>query len=297
MCAICVFGLGAGGSIIYGKRRPPNYKQQTINYKQTNGLYLRGRKNTDSPLEKKIRVGAVSYLNTKPLLYGIEQSEIRKYIDLSVDYPSEVARKLKGNEIDTGLVPVAVLPELADFYIDADYCIGANGPVKSVSVFSDVPLSQVETILLDYQSRTSVALTRILLKHHWKLSPKLVPAYPGYQEEIKGTTAGVVIGDRAFLQRKVSKMDYDLAEAWKDFTGLPFVFAAWVANKELPETFIDAFNSANEWGLSRIDQVVEANPFPHYDLHEYYTHNISYLLDETKRLGMQKFLEFLKAEN
>ena len=244
-------------------------------------------------MENKVRVGAVSYLNTKPLLYGIEHSDIRKWIDLTVDYPSEVARQLKDNEIDMGLVPVAVLPELNEYYIDADYCIGANGPVRSVSVFSDVPLEKVETILLDYQSRTSVALTRILLKHYWKLAPRLIPAYPGYQDEIKGTTAGVVIGDRAFLQRMVSPIEYDLAEAWKAYSGLPFVFAAWVANKELPETFIDSFNRANEWGLNRIDEVVEANPFPHYDLQAYFRHNISYRLDETKRMGMNRFLELL----
>jgi chorismate dehydratase len=265
-----------------------------MNHKQTNGLYLRGRKNTYSSLENKIRVGAVSYLNTKPLLYGIERSEVINHIELSKNYPSEVARQLKANEIDIGLVPVAIIPELKEYYIDADYCIGANGPVRSVSVFCDVPIEQVDTILLDYQSRTSVALTKVLLKHYWKLTPKLVQAYPGYQDEIKGATAGVVIGDRAFLQRKVSALEYDLAEEWKAFTGLPFVFAAWVANKELPETFIDSFNRANEWGLNHISEVVASNPFPHYDLETYFRHNISYRLDEAKRLGLKRFLELME---
>jgi chorismate dehydratase len=244
-------------------------------------------------LENRIRVGAVSYLNTKPLLYGIEHSEVRHWIDLSVDYPSEVARKLKADEIDIGLIPIAILPELSEYYIDADYCIGANGPVGSVGIYSDVPLEQVDTILLDYQSRTSVALTRILLKHYWKLKPELVAAQTGYLAQIGGSTAGVVIGDRAFMQKKVSKYEYDLADAWKKMTGLPFVFAAWVSNKELPEEFIDAFNRANEWGLLHIKEVVAANPFEHYDLLNYYRQNISYRLDEAKRLGMKKFLEFL----
>lgn len=242
-------------------------------------------------MENRIRVGAVSYLNTKPLLYGIEHSEVSKWIELSLDYPSEVARKLKDDEIDIGLVPVAIIPELTDYFIDADYCIGANGPVGSVGIYADVPLEQVETVLLDYQSRTSVALTRILLKHYWKLSPKLVAAQPGYLDQIGGTTAGVVIGDRAFMQKKVSAFEYDLADAWKKMTGLPFVFAAWVSNKELPEEFIDAFNRANEWGLLHIPEVVANNPFEHYDLLEYYRHNISYRLDEAKRLGLKKFLE------
>lgn len=227
------------------------------------------------------------------MLYGIEHSPVRQWIDLSMDYPAEVARQLKADEIDLGLIPVAILPELKEYFIDADYCIGANGPVGSVAIYSDVPLEEVETILLDYQSRTSVALCRILLKHFWKLSPQMVRAAPGYQDLIKGNMAGVVIGDRAFEQRKKSKYEYDLAETWKKMTGLPFVFAAWVSNKELPETFIDAFNRANEWGLTQLDKVVAENPSPHYDLLHYYTRNISYRLDEEKRKGLQLFLDYL----
>ncbi len=227
------------------------------------------------------------------MLYGIEHSPVRQWIDLSMDYPAEVARQLKADEIDLGLIPVAILPELKEYFIDADYCIGANGPVGSVAIYSDVPLEEVETILLDYQSRTSVALCRILLKHFWKLSPQMVRAAPGYQDLIKGNMAGVVIGDRAFEQRKKSKYEYDLAKTWKKMTGLPFVFAAWVSNKELPETFIDAFNRANKWGLTQLDKVVAENPSPHYDLLHYYTRNISYRLDEEKRKGLQLFLDYL----
>jgi chorismate dehydratase len=215
-------------------------------------------------------------------------------MELTVDYPAEVARKLLANEIDLGLVPVAILPELNDYYIDADYCIGANGPVGSVAVFSDVPLKQVETVMLDYQSRTSVALTRILFKYYWNLSPQFVPAKPGYQELIKNKVAGVVIGDRAFEQKKHSKFEFDLAEAWKQMTGLPFVFAAWVANKELPEEFIDAFNRANEYGITQLESVVAENPLISYDLMFYYTKNIAYKLDEPKRMGLKLFLDYFE---
>lgn len=248
------------------------------------------RKSTNIRLENRIRVGAVSYLNTKPLLYGIEHSAVSRWLHLSVDYPARVAKQLKANEIDLGLVPVAVLPELSTYFIDAEYCIGANGPVGSVGIYSDVPLEEAETLLLDYQSKTSINLARILLQHHWQCNPRVVQAQPGYLQAIKGTTAGVVIGDRAFLQKKQSKYEYDLADAWKKMTGLPFVFAAWVANKELPEGFIDAFNKANEWGLSHLTEVVAANPYPHTDLLEYYTRFISYRLDEQKRKGLQTFL-------
>ena len=247
-------------------------------------------------MENRIRVGAVSYLNTKPMLYGIERSEVRNRIELTVNYPAEIARQLKEDEIDMGLVPVAILPELREYFIEADYCIGANGPVGSVGIYSDVPLGDVETVLLDYQSRTSVALSKILLEHYWKLSPELKQATPGYLDEIKGKVAGVVIGDRAFAQRAKSKYEYDLADAWKKLTGLPFVFAAWVSNKELPEDFIVAFNKANEWGLMHLDEVVAENWTSTYDLMHYYTKNISYRLDEEMRKGMQLFLDYLQKE-
>jgi chorismate dehydratase len=252
------------------------------------------RKNTTKRLENRIRVGAVSYLNTKPLLWGIQHSEISRWISLSVDYPAEVARQLKSNEIDLGLVPVAIIPELDEYYIISDYCIGANGKVASVSLFSQVPLEQVETVLLDYQSRTSVALVKILFENHWHLQPEFRPAYPGYEEDINGKTAGVVIGDRAFVQRPKSLFEYDLSEAWKQMTGHPFVFAAWVANKELPEAFIDGFNRANEAGLNEVDRVIDLNPFAEYDLHGYFTKNLSYKLDEPKRAGLALFLDYLR---
>ncbi|MFZ9718791.1 MAG: MqnA/MqnD/SBP family protein, partial [Chitinophagaceae bacterium] len=109
---------------------------------------------------KKIKVGAVSYLNTKPFLYGFEKSGLIHDMDLSVDYPAAVARKLKAREIDMALLPVAVLPILPSYYFVGDYGIACDGEVASVALFSNVPLEQIDTILLDYQSRTSAALLR-----------------------------------------------------------------------------------------------------------------------------------------
>src|SRR5262249_21938830 len=96
--------------------------------------------------------------------------------------------------------------------------------------------------------------------------------------------------------RKVSPCIYDLGEAWIDFTGLPFVFAAWVSNKPLPEDFIREFNAANKLGLQHIDTVVAENPYPVFDLHQYYTRHISYDLTGEKRKGLQQFLSFVTEE-
>jgi chorismate dehydratase len=244
-------------------------------------------------LDRKIRVGAVSYLNTKPLLYGIERSPVREEIGLIIDHPASIAEMLMKDQIDMGLVPVAIIPFLQEYHIQGNYCIGSNGNVASVCLFSDSPIEKVEKVLLDYQSRTSVQLARILMREYWKVDPKLIEAGKDFRDHIGGTTAAVVIGDRALEQRARSRYIYDLAEAWKDLTGLPFVFAAWISNKPLPPAFIARFDEANRQGLLQIDQVIAENPFPFFNLRDYFTRHLNYDLDQPKRRGLEKFLGYL----
>jgi chorismate dehydratase len=244
---------------------------------------------------KKIKVGAVSYLNTKPLLYGIERSEeLMQQIELIKDYPSKIAKQLLDDEIDVGLVPVAVIPKMKDYFIISDYCIGAEGNVASVCLFSEVEISKVEKILLDYQSRTSVALCKVLLKNYWKKDVVFEDAKDDFSNIIKDTTAAVLIGDRALQQRQRSQYIYDLAGEWKKFSGLPFVFAAWIANKKLPDDFIQLFNIKNAEGVNNIDAVLQTAQCDFYDLKTYYTKNISYKLSAEKLKGMHLFLELLQ---
>ncbi|MDB5210087.1 MAG: hypothetical protein JWQ30_914 [Sediminibacterium sp.] len=245
-------------------------------------------------MDKRIRVGAVSYLNTRPLLYGLKRSGLMDRIELLEEYPARIAAMLLNDEIDMGLVPVAIIPQLKEAHIITDYCIGADGEVASVALFSEVPLEEVTKVLLDYQSRTSVNLAKILLKEYWQKDVILENAKEDFRSDIKGTTAGIVIGDRALEQRKISLYIYDLGAAWKAYTGLPFVFAAWVANKSLGEDFADAFNLANAYGVAHINEVVAETDYPVYDLNRYYTHNISYRLDNEKRKGLALFLEKLR---
>jgi chorismate dehydratase len=148
-------------------------------------------------------------------------------------------------------------------------------------------------VILDYQSRTSVNLAKVLLKEYWQKAVIFKEATANFREEIKGTTAAVVIGDRAFEQRLISKYSYDLATAWIAHTGLPFVFAAWVANKPLHEDFVEAFSMANGYGIKHIDEVIAENTYDKYDLKKYYTENISYHLTKAKRKGLALFLEKL----
>ncbi len=246
-----------------------------------------------SLLNAKIKVAPVSYLNTKPLLYGIERSSVMDSIEIVADYPANVAGALQRGGIDLALLPVAAIPTIPNANIVSDYGIAADGKVASVCIFSMVPMEEIETVYLDYQSRTSVKLAQLLLEKLWKKTVVYKPATENYIDYINDTTAGVIIGDRALKQLTNFEYIYDLADGWKQLTGLPFVFAAWVANKQLPEEFKAAFNAANAEGLLHIDEVVAANPFPYYDLHTYYTQNIHYLLDADKKKGMELFLEMI----
>lgn len=239
-------------------------------------------------------MAAVSYLNTKPLLYGIKKHPILDKIELIEDYPSKIAQMLIDDEVDIGLIPVAATRKLKQWNIAGDYCIGSDGPVASVCIFSQVPIEQIDRVYLDYQSRTSVNLAKILLKEYWKKNVELIDATgEDFRQEIKGTTAGVVIGDRALQQRLQSEFIYDLGEAWKLYTGLPFVFAAWIANKQLPLDFVRDFNEANALGLQHLEEVIGENPFDAYDLKKYYMTNINYLLSAEHRKGLELFLEKL----
>ena len=238
----------------------------------------------------------VNYLNTKPLLYGLERKPISDQIELIGDYPAKVAQLLIDNKIDVGLIPVAVIPKLPEYHIVGDYCIGTQGEIASVALFSEVPMNEIKKVYLDYQSRTSVALLKYLMKEYWGIKPEIVESVnEDYRKEIKGTTAGLVIGDRALEQRKISTFIYDLGSEWKAITGLPFVFAAWVSTKSLPDDFIRLFNEANGLGLQHIDEIVAANPFELYDLKKYYSLHLSYQLDKDKMKGMDLFLSALKT--
>ena len=244
----------------------------------------------------KIRVGFVNYLNTRPLIEGFRRLPIKDRVELIEDYPAHLADMLKRDEIDIGLIPVAVLPEIPGYKITGDYCIAAEGGVASVCLFSEAPMHEIKKVLLDYQSRSSVALLKWLMQEYWGLDAELIQATDdNFRKEIKGTTAGLVIGDRALQQRKISTFIYDLSSEWKKLTGLPFVFAVWASKKDFTAEFIRDFNAANAYGLGHLDEIAEANPFPDFDLKKYYRFHISYQLDERKIAGMNRFLEAIQS--
>ena len=245
-----------------------------------------------------IKISAVSYLNAQPFIYGIQQSELSNTIEIELDTPANCAHKLLHNKVDIGLVPVAIIPHLKESFLLTDYCIGAVGAVNSVMLYGEVPLASIKKIYLDYQSKTSVALVKILAKNYWKINPQWVDAEINYENNIKENTAAVIIGDRTFELKNKFNYAYDLAEEWGKLTGLPFVFACWVSNKKLSVEFTDAFNKANKFGVDNIEKMIDEwglNRKYTIDVKEYLTKNISYNLDAAKQEGMKFFLEYLKC--
>lgn len=254
----------------------------------------------DVHLTSLIRISVVSYLNSKPFIYGLRKAHFKHPVEIEEDIPSICAKKLISGEVQIGLIPIAVLPEISNPKIISNYCIGADGDVNSVLLFSNVPLNEIKTILLDYQSRTSVLLTKILSSFYWKITPHWQQTSIDYEKEIKNDVAGVVIGDRALLLKDKFKYTYDLSAEWKKYTGRPFVFACWVSNIDLDKEFISDFNSALQTGLNNIPAISANEKTPELsekEISNYLLNSIDYRFDKSKQEAMAFFLELAKEIN
>jgi chorismate dehydratase len=236
----------------------------------------------------KIKISAVSYTNTKPFIYGIEHSALQDQIDLSLDIPTDCAAKLIDGQVDIGLIPVAAIPNVPNANIVADYCIGSIGAVNSVFIFSKVPVAEIKTVRLDSHSRTSNHLAKVLLKFHFKQEVSYVTDEPIDADAI------VLIGDRTFGRRDDFSYAYDMGEEWMNFTGLPFVYAAWVANKAIPQGFINDFNQALAFGLSkRKELLLDLPKLNNFDLEDYLLHKLDFELTDKKREALALFLSYI----
>lgn len=249
-------------------------------------------------MSAKIRVSAVSYLNSIPFVYGLQHTSIIDQIDLSLDYPAECARKLTSDEADIGLIPVAAIPSLPYFNIVSDYCIGAEGPVRTVVLLSNSPIETLDRVYLDYQSRTSVTLVKVLANNYWKIKPEWQPYTSEHTlNDIDPYDGVVIIGDRVFEYESKFKYRYDLAEEWIKLTGLPFVFAAWTANKEIDPSFISSFSSSLKVGIENIEASIDRYPnakISRFEAQQYFQNNISFNLTPQKREGLKLFWSLIK---
>jgi chorismate dehydratase len=245
-------------------------------------------------INKRISISFVSYSNTLPFVYGLANQIFEHPYIIWEDYPSLSAKRVMDEDVDIALVPVGVLPQLKYYNIFGDLCIGANGTVDSVILFSNDPIHQIKNIILDYQSTTSNKLLRLLCRDFWKVQPNFTLGKAGYESESKAKQGQLIIGDRALLVRNTDtfRYQYDLADVWKQWTGLPFVFAVWISiNPNIEKAFIAALNEHFQFGVSNIKSVCSKYHEKQFDLKDYLSNKISYDFDESKKQALTLFLE------
>lgn len=223
-------------------------------------------------------------MNTVPFLYGIRHSEWPG-VRLLLSPPAGCAEAFSRGEADIALVPVGALGGLADYDVVTDWCIGAAGPVRTVVMVSDVPMAQIERVWMDDHSMTSVKLAQILAKRYWKISPKF---YGGERDE---NDAAVLIGDKVFEAEGRFGYSWDLASEWIACSGLPMVFAVWVARKGVAEDALTKLDTALTLGVERVYEAIEDSEFKDREYaYDYLTRNIDYFFDQPKRRALEKFL-------
>lgn len=212
----------------------------------------------------KLRVAAVSYLNTVPLVWGMLHGRQRGLFDLSFCLPSECADRLESGEADIGILPSAELPRLG-LNVIRGAGIASRGPVRSILLISKAPFSRIRVLAADTSSRTSTQLARVLLARNYGAVPSLVPCAPDLEAMLRQADAGVIIGDPA-LRLNIEDLPYrvlDLGAEWTTATGLPMVFAVWAARNGCATPEIEAaFLDSCRFGQEHIEEIVRQQAPP-----------------------------------
>lgn len=245
-----------------------------------------------------VRVGAVGYLNTRPLVYGLERYP---RFDVRYDIPSECARLLHAHETDIGLIPSIEYLRGGPYRIVPDLAIASRGPVASVAIFTTKPIADVRSIGMDTSSRTSVALTRVLCAKHFKINPTFESRGPNLDDMLAHADAALIIGDNALFQSTVDSRPLtekiDLGQVWTQFTGLPFVYAFWAGRAgALTADDVEALQKARDEGELRPEELarafLEGMPERWATGGRYLRHNIKYHLGDGERAGLETFFRY-----
>ena len=250
--------------------------------------------------ESRVKVGAVSFLNTKPLIYPLlddSQSPGGEAIELSLAVPSRLATELKDGDLDVGLIPIIEYFRADIGYrIIRDISICSRGPVLSIQLFSRVPIPAIRSVALDTSSRSSRALVQIVLAEKYKLHPDFRSCPPTIDPQKADTDAVLLIGDAALKRLGATDYTVDLGAEWSALTGLPFVYACWVAREDVelgqvPQTLLNA----KEDGVRRIPEIVRIESqslgFSESLCRDYLTKHIFYDLGNSEIAGLKKFYE------
>jgi len=251
------------------------------------------------PCGRKLRVCAVSYLNTVPLVWGMLHGREQGLFDLEFALPSECADRLEAGAADIGIVPAAELSRL-NLSVIPGTGIASRGAVRSILLISKTPLSAIRTLAADTSSRTSVQLARILLEDVYGARPRFIPFRPEIAVMLEAADAALIIGDPA-LRVDIDHSPYrivDLGAEWTAATGLPMVFAVWGAREGcLPGGIEAPFLSSCRFGLEHIDEIAELEAAPRgltpAAVRDYFRDNVTLELGEDELRGLELFLRRL----
>jgi chorismate dehydratase len=243
----------------------------------------------------RIRIGAVTYLNTRPLIFSL--ARIAPQADLIVDLPSRLADMLAAGQLDVATIPSIEYARHPDYAIISDACIACDGAVRSVKLYSRVPVERIQSLALDEGSRTSAALARILLKERFGIWPQSRPLPIGAGANDWSTDAAVLIGDRGMAPAgEAFEFEWDLGEQWSRWTGLPFVFAMWITRPGIDLSDIaEKLCAARDDGVGRLEEIArQAAPavgIPEADCLSYLRDNLTFYLGPRQRQGLERFYE------
>jgi chorismate dehydratase len=239
------------------------------------------------------RVGAVSYLNTRPLVRGLDERP--DLFTVRFDVPSLCATLLHEGGVDVGLIP-AVEYLRGEYAIVPDVAIGSDGLVRSVAIFSTVPIEQVQSLALDVSSRTSAVLARILCARHWGIAPRFTPADPDLGAMLSTNDAALVIGDNALDLDLggLGALKIDLGAAWQAMTGLPFVYAVWAGRPDaLDGDQVSALREARARGEREVEAIARetgnGDPALERRVLGYLRDTLKYSLGAREIAGLERF--------
>lgn len=243
---------------------------------------------------RPVQIGAVSYLNSKPLIEDLAELTAGE-ADLVLDYPSRLADDLAEGTLDVALIPSFEYFLQKDYEVVSDACVATHGPVMSVKLYSRVPLGEIRTLALDEGSRTSAALSRIMLAERYGVSPHVEPLPLGLSTDSTRADAILLIGDRAMhLPEEPFEAVWDLGEEWLAWTGLPFVFALWATRRSTDLGIVEtALGEARDRGLARLETIgqreAHALGLEPETATRYLKHNLHFQLGSAERNGLKLF--------
>jgi chorismate dehydratase len=242
----------------------------------------------------KLRVGIVNFLNSKPLAWGFLKGHHADLFAPSYHPPALVARLLGQGNLDIGLIPSIEVQRIPNLKVLPDLCVAAKHEVRSVLLVSRCPLSEIKRVALDQNSRTSVALLRVLLKERYKLDPEYVHERPDPERMLSEADAALVIGDPALKVDRDRYLITDLAAEWNELTGLPFVFAVWAVRPEVEVPDLPFyFKSSLRYGLSSLDTLVRESAaelgLDSSEVRSYLTDNLAFFMRREEVDGLEEF--------